>query len=168
MAVAGDRGVDGNAVDLEPAHVDVDVREKRRVGVAGAKLRQPVEPRLRNLQPLDVDMITEISKGAPVERGLGRGEEQALRVLQRDVIDFELAEQRAFDPADVDVEPGRRLQFVDLVDDVAMAERGVQPDEEKADQHDDAEQAEAAPAGGLPRPEAAARNRNRRGRHQKA
>ena len=106
-------------------------------GIAGPECRQPAQPRCGMSSELDVDVVAEIGERPIFDLGRRRAEEGALRIGERDIVQANLAEDRAFDPADMDLEPGGRLERVDLADDEAAAGIGVEPEEEGADQDDD-------------------------------
>ena len=141
------RRIDDELAEMEAPNVDVDIGKQGRVGIAGVEDRQPHQPRPRDVQLLDVDMIAEIGEGPVVDARDRRVEEGAARIPQGQVVDGEVAEDRAFDPANVDIEAGGGLELVDLADDEAAARIGVQPDQEGADQDDDDADRDAEPLG---------------------
>jgi hypothetical protein len=137
VTLARHRRVDQQATNPESADVDVEIGEQGSVGIALPQLRQAPEPRLRNFERADVDMILEIGEGPPVELRTRRDEEGALGILQAQIVNDELAVDGAFEPADVDVEAGRHLQIVDLLGDVAPSQLGVDAEIEAGNQQRD-------------------------------
>jgi hypothetical protein len=145
------RRIDEKLPDMKAADVDVYVRQQRRVGIARVEHGQAHQPRPRDVQLLDVDMIAEIGERPIIDAGDGRVEEGAARILQRQIVDGEIAKDRAFDPADIDVEAGSGLEIVDLADDEAPSRIAVQPDQEGDDQDDQDRDGDAHPFGDAPR-----------------
>ena len=135
VAPPGDRRIDQQPADAQPADVDVDVGEQRRVGIAGAKRGKPVQPRLGDVERADVDMVAEVGEaadsrarpsGARKKMPWGSRASRSCRVSSPNT-------EPSIRPTS-DLEARGRLEGVDLADDVAAARIGVQPDQEGADQ----------------------------------
>src|SRR3954468_12629788 len=99
----------------------------------------------RDLEAAYGDMVLEISERPPAHLRFGGSEELALRIRQADVVQGQLAEQGAFDLADMNSKHARRLQLVVLPDDEAAAHLAVEPEEEQDDEQDDRKQGDAGP-----------------------
>ncbi len=78
-----------------------------------------------------LELVVEPRAGRPVELDVGRGQEHAAAVGDRDVPQLRLAEDRAVDPADADAQARGGLEPAELVDDEAVAGRAVEQDEQR-------------------------------------
>ena len=136
MPPPGHRRIDQQPADAEPADVDVDVGQQRRVRDrrAAAPAGGSAAPRgcraTRMSIWLRTDRRTADSRARPPARGrrcrCGSASETSCR--------RQLAEHRALDPLDMDLEARDGLERVDLADDEAAARIGVQPEQEGAEQ----------------------------------
>src|ERR1051326_3366650 len=105
MALAGYRGIDQQPADMKMAEVEIDVREERAVGI-GARPEGGKAHQMRGgaVERAYVDMAAQVSEGTVIHVGPVGVKEDALRIGERDVDQPHLAEDRALDPADMDLE----------------------------------------------------------------
>ncbi len=126
----GNAGAQRNAVELQVGKIDLQVGQQGLVGRgrlrrAWGQLGQARHGDQRRGQVAHIDMLVEIFERAPVEMDLRRGDEDALRVADRDIVDGHVAVDRSVDPADMDADAGRQGLAVDQIDQPGPARRGI-------------------------------------------
>ena len=148
VTLAGNRRLQDQPADVEPADVEQDVGNERSVGIHRAQRRQAGKRRLRYPQRVDVDVAAaHVGHEVVVDLRLRHGEECALRVGEGQAAEGDVAPDIAVDPLDVDLEAGRELKIVDPLDDEAPAGIAVQPDQEAGHRDDDEAQDDREPLG---------------------
>ena len=133
--------------DVQPVHVDIEVGQQRRVGVARRRLQlRPARERDEiGRQPPHVDMVARKGERPPVDVEPRAGEEYALGVSDTYVAQHHLAVERPVDAPDLDVEARRRRIAADTVGNEAAAGIGIDPQHHDADQHDEREDRDQQP-----------------------
>ncbi len=131
-----DPGTDLQPADRKLADVDVEARKDRAPPRRRLELWNPDQGHPVGSQAVDVQRIVEPRAGRPVELDVGRGQEDSAAVRHRDVPQLRLAEDRAVDPADADLEARGGLQPRDPVDDEPVPRRRVEQDEPGGEQQE--------------------------------
>ena len=102
-------------------------------------------------------MVVDEGEGAPIEAKLRRRQKLALRIGNRKVVHHHRAVDRTLDPADTDLHPVLEFKGFDLVYDEPLARRGVEDEQYRRDQQDEADQHDADPFRDRPPPMAPTR-----------
>ena len=147
MALPRHRRTDHEALERQPVHIDVEIGEQRRVGVARRRF-QLGSPRQRDevgAQRADVDMVVRIGEGPPVDVQPGAGQEHALGIADPQIDQAHPAVKRSLDPPDLDVQARGGGIAAQLVRDEAAARIGVDPQDDRPDQQDQAQDRDADP-----------------------
>ena len=133
--------------DVQPVHIDIQVGQQRRVGVARRRLQfRPARERDEiGRQPPHVDMVAGEGERPPVDVEPRAGEEHALGIGDAHVAQHHLAVERPVDPPDLDVEAGGGRITADTVGDEAAAGIGIDPQHDDTDQHDEREDRDQQP-----------------------
>ena len=140
MLLARHRRGDDEAADVQLADVDIEIGQRRCVGIDRRGRRRQrgtaLERHQLGRQVPDVDMVADEGEGAPVDRQPWRGQEHALGVRHAHVGQRHAAIERAIDPPDLDVEPRRGGVAAKLIGYEAPPRIGVdaQHDEQQQDQ----------------------------------
>jgi hypothetical protein len=164
--LAGHRGVDPDLGDIEMADVDVEAGEDRPRLLRRHQLGQAVEEDEIGIEPVDRQAVGHPGERVPVrldQRGLG---EQPLGVVEPDVAKPRVVPDRAFDPADADLEARGRRHRGDAIGDEAVAGGGVEQNRDDRGDHDEGEgeaDDELGEAAHRPAVKAAPLGRGRRG-----
>ena len=100
--------------ELEPPYFEfadmyVEPWQDRPGPASWLERRQPRQRHAVGLDPVDVQPIAEPRPRRPVEQDIRRGQEHALLVRHTNVLEMRIAEHRAFDPPDLDLEPRCRF-----------------------------------------------------------
>ncbi len=123
---AGDGAGDGQPLDAEIADLDIEARQDRPC-LAGADRRgQLDQSRPRDDQPLDDEPVAQPGKGPPVELGFGGDEHQSLGIIDADIDELSLGEERAIDPSDAVAQPVRGPERRNPVRYPAMPHVGIE------------------------------------------
>ena len=128
---------------------NVERRQDRPFPRRGNEIRQPFEPRLRDVQACDVEPVVHPPQRCPVELGAGCCEHQPAPVANAHVDQPGLAVDRPVDPPDLVAQAVRRAQRGDPVGQEAMADPGIEQRHQRAreqDQADNRPQQLASPA----------------------
>ena len=145
-AFPADRRFGDEIVDPEFADVDIVIRQQRIVARrCFGEFGQALQSDARRDQRADVDMAAQEFERSPIDAHFGRGQEHALRVGDGDVVQDHLAIERAFDAPDIDLHAVLEFEPGDLVGDEALARPGIEPEDQRADQQDDAAQYDRGP-----------------------
>ena len=83
---------------------------------------------------MDIEPAAQPGERVPVEIDLGHGEEHALRVSEREIMQDKVVVDAAIYSPDRDAQTGLRLKLGDLIDDPAFADRAVEAGHQRRDQ----------------------------------
>ncbi len=147
------RRLDDEPVDAQPPDVDIEVGKQGFAGVGRrTECGQPLQHDRRGGRRTDIDMVIEIGERPPVDPDLGRAQEHAFRIGQREVAHHHRAVERSVEPADADLHPVRKFIFLDLGDDKAAPGVAVETDDEQCDQREQPADDDPRPAQHAARP----------------
>ena len=124
----GDRQV----LDCEAVHADVEIRQQRRVRIAGIELGKRVERAAGQHEMAHVEPAGEPSVRPPIEIDPRHFQEQrVVGIAELHVVQSGAPQHRPVDLSDLDLEPGRGRDLGDFVDDELAAGRRVQESDGK-------------------------------------
>ena len=115
---------DDEILDRQLVDADVEIRQQRRVGIAGQQFGQARQPPAPRGHLADVEPAPQPVQRPPVELDFGDGEEQALGVAHPHIAQCRRAVDIALDPPDGKAQARGGRDRRDLVGDEALADRG--------------------------------------------
>ena len=130
LPLAGDGRFEDEAIDPQPADVDVVIGQQRRVAPGSdLELRQAGKGDGCRDGAAQVDVVARVGGRAPVELHLGRGQEHALGVGQGQAVDRHPAIERTVDSPDADLHAILELESRNAARDEAAPGIAVEAEE---------------------------------------
>ena len=125
--VARDAFRQSEILKFQMPDLDVETGKHRRIGIARVEFRQSLQLAASDYQRTNIEPVVRPGERAPVDLRARYGQEHALGIGQRQVVENRIAIDVALDPPDLDPQAVLRLQIGDLVGDPALPDGRVEP-----------------------------------------
>ncbi|WP_292921801.1 hypothetical protein [Novosphingobium sp. SCN 63-17] len=137
MAPAGDGRGDLQPIHRQLAHVNIQVGQQRFIaGRRGFEAGRTLKPRSGNMQAPNIQMPADIGQGPIIQRHIFGMEKPPIRIANVQIADGQRAQQRAFDPIDMQAHAIGKGQARDLRGHHVAPALRRKPDPQRRDQHD--------------------------------
>ena len=118
-------------IQFEAIHPDIELRQQRRIRVAGTQLGKSRQLAAMENQLADIEPAFEPRERPPLQVGLGDHHEYAVGIAQDNIVQGGFVEDRSLDPPDLDFQARTRRQLGDPVDHEAVADLAIEQQDQR-------------------------------------